>query len=219
MQVEEKMKYAKWKAVEIGRCLKSGITPTPGPPSTGDGSNDEGAVGIYPQPPGLGDGASYPPQNDRPVPKPRQNIQPPAVYPPNPPASYPPNPPASYPSLDNPPAGYPPDPPGSYPPNPQGGYPPQPVYPPAPQTSPSASYDSTSGGQSHGQNPPAAGTPGSVGSTGGVAPNPTLGPEEVAKIQKMCKFACSALDYKDTAGAIEYLENALALLTTAKNSS
>ena len=26
------MKYSKWKAVEIDRCLKNGITPTPGPP-------------------------------------------------------------------------------------------------------------------------------------------------------------------------------------------
>lgn len=26
------MKYAKWKAVDISRCLDNGITPTPGPP-------------------------------------------------------------------------------------------------------------------------------------------------------------------------------------------
>jgi len=32
LQVEEKRKYAKWKAVDIDKCLKHGITPTPGPP-------------------------------------------------------------------------------------------------------------------------------------------------------------------------------------------
>lgn len=37
------MKYAKWKAVEIDRCLKTGVTPTPGPPG---GMEDEfGAMG------------------------------------------------------------------------------------------------------------------------------------------------------------------------------
>ena len=33
------MSYAKWKAVEIDRCLKNGITPTPGPPG-GDSIED-----------------------------------------------------------------------------------------------------------------------------------------------------------------------------------
>ena len=32
-QVSAKLKYAKWKAVEIDKCLKNGITPTPGPPA------------------------------------------------------------------------------------------------------------------------------------------------------------------------------------------
>ena len=209
VQVEEKMKYAKWKAVEIGRCLKNGITPTPGPP----GGNEEGAVGFYPSPPGPGDSTSYIPQDDKPVPKPRQNIHPPAGYPLEPPASYPPlDPPASYPP--NPPVGYPHDPPGSYPPHPQ------PIYPPAPQPSHPPSYDPASAGPTRGQLPPASDPPRSVkavGGTGGMTPR-ALGPEDVAKVQKMCKFASSALDYDDPAGAIEYLQDALALLTTAKNS-
>lgn len=33
------MSYAKWKAVEIDRCLKNGIVPTPGPP----GGEEQGA--------------------------------------------------------------------------------------------------------------------------------------------------------------------------------
>ena len=38
-QISGKMSYAKWKAVEIDRCLKNGITPTPGPPG-GDSVED-----------------------------------------------------------------------------------------------------------------------------------------------------------------------------------
>ena len=37
------MSYAKWKAVEIDRCLKNGIVPTPGPP----GGDNEGDVGGF----------------------------------------------------------------------------------------------------------------------------------------------------------------------------
>ena len=52
LQVEEKRKYAKWKAVDIDKCLKNGITPTPGPPG-GDDSN----LGLGSGPPsGMGSG-------------------------------------------------------------------------------------------------------------------------------------------------------------------
>lgn len=47
LQVEHKRKYAKWKAVEIDRCLKNGITPTPGPPGSDqifDDDDDEQSV-------------------------------------------------------------------------------------------------------------------------------------------------------------------------------
>lgn len=66
LQVEEKRKYAKWKAVDIDKCLKNGITPTPGPPggddseftmglSGGMGSGPPGGMGSGP-PGGMGFG-------------------------------------------------------------------------------------------------------------------------------------------------------------------
>lgn len=56
------------------------------------------------------------------------------------------------------------------------------------------------------------------GEAAGVASVPAvgLGPDEMAKAQKYCKFAASALDYDDGTGAIEYLNKALNLLTTGK---
>ena len=63
LQVEEKRKYAKWKAVDIDKCLKNGITPTPGPPGGEDsefinfglGSGPSGGMGSGP-PGGMGSG-------------------------------------------------------------------------------------------------------------------------------------------------------------------
>lgn len=62
LQVEEKRKYAKWKAVDIDKCLKNGITPTPGPPGGGDnsefgnlGMGMSGGMGSGP-PGGMGSG-------------------------------------------------------------------------------------------------------------------------------------------------------------------
>ena len=102
------MKYAKWKAVEIDRCLKNGITPTPGPP--GEQSLEDEATGPAPpvgfniQPPDPYPGPSYggssdpppgPPSSDtsywdqppqpsqetKPTPKPRQTAPPPQATP------------------------------------------------------------------------------------------------------------------------------------------
>lgn len=85
------MKYAKWKAVEIDRCLKSGITPTPGPPGGEEGqefgafgdfggdTNYTPQVGFNVQPPEeeprIPPGAQqvFPPA-PKPVPRPRQNV-------------------------------------------------------------------------------------------------------------------------------------------------
>jgi vacuolar protein sorting-associated protein VTA1 len=44
----------------------------------------------------------------------------------------------------------------------------------------------------------------------------TLGPHEITKAQKLCKFASSALEYQDVQGAVEYLEKAMRLLKTGK---
>ena len=133
------MKYAKWKAVEIDRCLKNGITPTPGPPggNTDDEGSEQGGGAII----GGAIGFNIPSSDtdiEKPVPKPRHNVVP----------------------HVEPTA--------------------EPYQPPAPSS------------------------------------QAALGPAEIAKAQKLCKFAGSALDYDDTVGAIEYLEEALKLLKTGK---
>ena len=53
------MKYAKWKAVEIDRCLKNGIEPTPGPPVEEEDEfagieSGMGGVTVQDQPPPFG---------------------------------------------------------------------------------------------------------------------------------------------------------------------
>ena len=82
-QVQTRLKYAKWKAVEIDRCLKCGITPTPGPPGGDEGgefnlgeadanSSDSSDV-PPPQYPSITP-SSVPtpsPDSQKPVPKPR----------------------------------------------------------------------------------------------------------------------------------------------------
>ena len=159
------MKYAKWKAVELEKCLRLGITPTPGPPGGDEASSigpDDGAMGgHYPPPPSDPmEGTSrdfYPPQGDRPVPKPRHNT----------------------PSM----------PPGEYN-QPNIGF----------------NYD---GVESDMKSPPSQGGGAEV----------SLGPDEIAKAQKFCKFASSSLDYDDITGAIEFLSKALNLLKTGKEES
>jgi len=148
------MKYAKWKAVEIDRCLKSGIMPTPGPPGGEAGGNGGEAVGPAPAigftvtPPHPSDVRLPPgaqpvlPPGPKPVPRPRQNL---------PQDSHPEEPPESF------------------------------------------------------HTPVAA---------SGIQ----LGPAEIAKAQKLCKFASSALEYEDVQGAIEYLSQATKLLQTGKDS-
>lgn len=46
--------------------------------------------------------------------------------------------------------------------------------------------------------------------------NVTITPEQMAKAQKYCKYAGSALNYDDVTSAIENLEKALHLLTTGQ---
>lgn len=165
------MKYAKWKAVEIDRCLKNGITPTPGPPGEqpfeDEATGPAAPIGFNVQPPdpypGPGYGSDQPPapsssntnywdqtpqpsQEAKPTPKPRQSAPPPQATP---------------------------------------------------------SYDQYGGGYTESQ-PPSA--------TTGVQ----LGPHEITRAQKLCKFASSALEYEDVQGAIEYMEKAMKLLKTGK---
>ena len=153
------MKYSKWKAVEIDRCLKNGITPSPGPPGEQDFDATMPPIGFNVQPPG-----SEPEPSDHPF-----------------------GPQATS-SWDTP---HPPSQEAKPTPKPRNMAPP-------PQVTPS--YDQY-GVDS--ELPPAM---------TGVQ----LGTHEIAKAQKFCKFASSALEYEDVQGAIEYLGKAMKLLQTGK---
>merc|ERR1719397_589440 len=94
-----------------------------------------------------------------------------------------------------------PPPPQNYPPPQPQNYPPQQPqsYPPAQQPTAPASH------------------PGGSGGAGGGAPPATgLSMDQMARAQKLCKFAISSLDYQDTTTAVENLTKALTLLQTGR---
>ena len=167
------MKYAKWKAVEIGRCLKSGIVPTPGPPGGDMGETEEDTVGPAPA---IGFTVTPPQPSDVRLPPGAQPVLP----------HVDPNPPMSDMRV----------PPGA-----------QPVFPPGPKPVPRPR-----------QNLPQEQYPEDPYHTPAAASGVQLGPAEIAKAQKLCKFASSALEYEDVQGAIEYLIEATKLLQTGKDS-
>ena len=167
------MKYAKWKAVEIGRCLKSGIVPTPGPPGGDMGETEEDTVGPAPA---IGFTVTPPQPSDVRLPPGAQPVLP----------HIDPNPPMSDMRV----------PPGA-----------QPVLPPGPKPVPRPR-----------QNLPQEQYPEDPYHTPAAASGVQLGPAEIAKAQKLCKFASSALEYEDVQGAIEYLIEATKLLQTGKDS-
>jgi vacuolar protein sorting-associated protein VTA1 len=104
-EVEAKQRYARWKAVEIDRCLKNGIPPTPGPPGEGGGELSEQTVSPFPEeqlqpsarptpkprslPPEPGPQPLYPPAYPLPPPT-LEVIPPPAADATNAPTSLPP---------------------------------------------------------------------------------------------------------------------------------
>ena len=167
------MKYAKWKAVEIGRCLKSGIVPTPGPPGGDMGETEEDTVGPAPA---IGFTVTPPQPSDVRLPPGAQPVLP----------HVDPSPPMSDMRV----------PPGA-----------QPVFPPGPKPVPRPR-----------QNLPQEQYPEDPYHTPAAASGVQLGPAEIAKAQKLCKFASSALEYEDVQGAIEYLIEATKLLQTGKDS-
>eukprot|EP00731_Ephydatia_muelleri_P031865 Em0023g372a len=171
-EVQTRLKYAKWKAVEIDRCLKNGITPTPGPP----GGDEGGAFNLGDLDADLGGGGGggggsfdVPPPQSGPSPS----------YPTFPPA---PSLPAPTPSPDSQrPVAKPrhlADP--GQPPPPQAAAAPRPTPAPAPQA------------------------------------QAKISSVDVSRAQKLCKFASSALDYEDVAGAVDFLQKAINLLKTGK---
>ena len=172
--------------MEIDRCLKNGITPTPGPPGEQEREEDEfgddqggaGASGFSHPPP-----SSYDAQ-----PGPSSYSQPPTIGFGGPPPTDSPYPPAdSYPS-----------------PQPRHALPPdiKPVPKPRGQDHQPSEYHQDPSGFQH-----------DVPTTPGGA---QLGPEEMQKAQKLCKFASSALEYDDVEGAIDFLQKATRLLKTGK---
>ncbi len=186
------MKYAKWKAVEIDKCLKNGITPTPGPPGGFKEQDDE------PEEPAGNYGNQPGPSSDVPI-----GFDPPSVSPQNwsqqPPQPQPPQNWSQQPPQPQPPQVWPQQPPQVQAPQNWPQQPPQmqPQLPPEVKPVP----------RPRGQSDTA-----SAASVGRVV----VGPGETAKAQKYCKFASSAMDYDDVEGAIDYLSKALNLLKTGK---
>ncbi len=184
------MKYAKWKAVEIDRCLKSGIVPTPGPPGGNDPSFDSPS---QPGPSSTGDlPTAYfnPPQ-----PEPSTAGNPPTAYfnPSQPGLSTAGNPPATY---FNPPQ------PG--PSTATIGF-----GDPLPAAI-NASYNTPSQPSAVSIKPvPRPRAPQEQAAV-------QLTSADTSKAQKFCKFASSAIEYEDIEGAIEYLTKAMNLLKTGK---
>ena len=189
------MKYAKWKAVEIGRCLKSGIVPTPGPPGGDMGETEEDTVGPAPA---IGFTVTPPQPSDVRLPPGAQPVLP--HVDPSPPMSDMRVPPGAQPVLPH----VDPSPPMSDVRVPPGA---QPVFPPGPKPVPRPR-----------QNLPQEQYPEDPYHTPAAASGVQLGPAEIAKAQKLCKFASSALEYEDVQGAIEYLIEATKLLQTGKDS-
>lgn len=171
--------------MEIGKCFKSGITPVPGPP--GGYGDDPGLTPYGSSGPADATKSSYP-EVDKPVPKPRHNMQqdvPPPSYT-DPYAQQRPTPPMGF--QEGPP-----------PPTVSMGF----QERPTPPTLSMGVQDQSVG---------------NAGASGGYEPagGPQIGSEQVAKAQRMCKFASSSLDYEDVNGAVNYLTKALHLLKTGK---
>ena len=219
-QIDGKMKYAKWKAVEIDRCLKNGITPTPGPPGGFDDPNDLTAPPTQPPPGNYGDqpGPSGSYYGDQPGPSGGYSYQ----EQPEPTGSYGYQPGPSNPQPQE--IGF-----GLAQPQPQEigfGLPPvvssepspQPQLPPEIKPVPKPRHDPTPPQPAvrHNPNPtppqPVTSFESPSPSVGGV----NLSPVETAKAQKYCKFASSAIEYDDIEGALEYLAKATRLLQTGK---
>ncbi len=191
------MKYAKWKAVEIDKCLKSGITPTPGPPGGFQSTDPE----------------QLPPTTAYQPPDPSTAYQPPGPsYQPPDPSYQPPGPSTAYqppgPSYQPPgtlTASYQPPGPSTVPTDTIGfGYPPA-----APVE---ASYQAPLPDVQYVPIPKPRAAQDATAMVGRVQLTST----ETSKAQKYCKFASSALEYEDVEGAVEYLTKAVNLLKTGK---
>ncbi|CAG8607556.1 18808_t:CDS:2 [Dentiscutata erythropus] len=233
-EIEEKIRYAKWKANDIVKALKEGQVPTPGPPGGEPAlqqppredyvnpSDNFPSIDQFPSAPLMVEESfpSNPPPLPPPIPGYTSDTLPPSSFPSNPPPPppLPPSipgytsdtlPPSSFPSNPPPPPlPLPPSIPGDIRHQPPSSFPSNP--PPRPQNYvqpySSPTYQPT--------------TPSSLPtSPQHVRPYTQLAhhfteidPNIVATAQKHCKWAISALNYNDIPTAVENMHKALAML-------
>eukprot|EP00128_Syssomonas_multiformis_P001565 Colp12_sorted_trinity150504_noHs@21110 len=221
MEIQEKQRYAKWKAADINKCLRLGITPTPGPPTSGEeldldenGNPIQAPGNTYEPAPRT---SGYVVDNTYEEP-PSASQHPPAIggyQPPQPPMGYTytgPSSPASYPTQ--PQAPYtPPAPAAQYPPTQPSFSSPYPPNQPASNTGTpraSTSQPSPKPAAPAQTKPPAAVSGAQV--FGSLPARTDLEPGDFEKCSKLCRFAMSALQYEDVPTAITNLQQALAML-------
>ncbi|XP_063378840.1 vacuolar protein sorting-associated protein VTA1 homolog [Cydia fagiglandana] len=190
-EAAQNRKYAKWKAAYIHNCLKNGEAPVPGPMQDGEQNDDSEVPNPAPaSEPAPGASASGFPQAPGFSQAPGLPQVPGA-------APAPATPPSSFsstlpdPALAMRAASQLPNVPYTPDPNPGGFVPYDPEQQPAPAAPASLYGDNTSAAQ--------------------------LTPDQIAKAQKYCKWASSALNYEDMKTAITNLKNALELLQTGRD--
>ncbi|XP_047986205.1 vacuolar protein sorting-associated protein VTA1 homolog [Leguminivora glycinivorella] len=194
-EAAQNRKYAKWKAAYIHNCLKNGEEPVPGPIQQ-EGEQDDS-------------------EDDAPASDPAPAPESPSAsgYPQAPGFSQLPAVPGASPA----PAPAPATPPQA--PSGLGGALPDPALamraadrlPPVPYTP-----DPNPGGFVP-YDPAAQPAPAVAGLYGDNTSAARLTPDQIAKAQKYCKWASSALNYEDTKTAIANLKNALELLQTGRD--
>ena len=183
--IEERIKYAKWKASDIVKAFNEGRQPVPGPPSIqAEGPSEQPPAYPPAEPaadrrtsdtgrnlPSMGGSYHPSPSSDR-----DHALPPPAPFSPPPPTAFHPVP---TPPQDPPPASYKPiSPPAPY----------KPTSPPAP---PQQHY--TAPPQQH-YTPPVTST------------------ASYDQAEKHCRYATSAIQFEDVPTAIKELEAAIAVL-------
>ncbi|CAL8392430.1 unnamed protein product [Arctogadus glacialis] len=192
-------KYARWKATYIHTCLKEGETPVAGPLAMeGEEDEEEGADGGF-YDPGPSSGGSF--RGPQPQVPPDQGALGPGGpapgigFTPGPgpgPMGPPVGPGSNYNNIHIPPGAHAPaNTPAELPPAAGGPERPMPLPRSMPSTDPALLSTTQEGGV-------------------------RLTPDDFTLAQKYCKYAGSALQYEDTATAVQNLQKALRLLTTGK---
>eukprot|EP00123_Amoebidium_parasiticum_P008449 comp18813_c0_seq1/m.20776 comp18813_c0_seq1/g.20776 ORF comp18813_c0_seq1/g.20776 comp18813_c0_seq1/m.20776 type:complete len:319 (-) comp18813_c0_seq1:550-1506(-) len=182
-EIDEKRKYAKYKAVYITKCIKDGAAPIPGPPQ---GEGGMGSLDDLPPPPPTEDSAPPPSSHMDSF-----GLPPPPAAPTAP----------QFPTQQAPPPVQPSAPMGGY----GQGYNPmqQQQYQPQYGASPSM------------QRQPVQQQPIRLGGGAGRTPKnmENVSDEDVKRVNKLCRFVMSSLQYDDIPTAVKNLQEAIDLLT------